>query len=489
MPTQLLLPQNDPDAQERSDDLAEKRSAYAFGYAYNDRIATIIDLPRSEYPDPHYKLQLLKNLAPLLLSLPRVLRQYLRRWSGKPVGGYDDYFFFANSPYPDRRFIDDFQSDREFGLQRVVGMNHVVTRALSAQNPLPPGLPATELEPLFARLDRGLSLGEALAAGRLFLADYQPLQGLADDPGDFNGARQYITAPLALFHLGPEGNLLPVAIRLHQQPGPEAPLFGPHQGEHWQAAKLFVQAADGNYQEMISHATRIHYLAEALVLASRRNLHRRHPLMALLDPHLRYTLKVNSGHLFLANQQGQPGTFGKLFGGSYQMNPHVGQTLWLLVEDRDNAFPQDLRRRGMENPELFYPYRDDGRLIWQALQDFVEEYLGGYYAADRDLEADPELQAWARELGSLDGLRLNGFPTAITSLGQLRDTLTNLLFTITAHHSSIHFAQYQYAGYVPNMPFAAYLPPPTDPDQPLEPNYLLEALPPLSPALFQSFIF
>ena len=195
MPTQLLLPQNDPDAQERSDDLAEKRSAYAFGYAYNDRIATIIDLPRSEYPDPHYKLQLLKNLAPLLLSLPRVLRQYLRRWSGKPVGGYDDYFFFANSPYPDRRFIDDFQSDREFGLQRVVGMNHVVTRALSAQNPLPPGLPATELEPLFARLDRGLSLGEALAAGRLLLADYQPLQGLADDPGDFNGARQYITAP------------------------------------------------------------------------------------------------------------------------------------------------------------------------------------------------------------------------------------------------------------------------------------------------------
>lgn len=489
MSTPLLLPQNDPDRQGRADDLAEMRDTYAYRYAYNDSIATAIEVPRSEYPDLHYKRQLLKNLAPLLLSLPRVLGQTLRSWSGKAVGDHHNYFFFANSPYPDRRFIRDFQSDREFGLQRVVGMNHLMTRALSAEETLPPGLPAAELEPLFTRLKTGQSLAEALAAGRLFLADYHPLQGLADDPGEFDGARQYITAPLALFHLGAEGSLLPVAIRLQQQAAPEAPLFGPHQGEHWQAAKLFMQAADGNYQEMISHATRIHYLAEALALASRRNLHRRHPLMALLDPHLSYTLKVNSGRLSLADKQRQPGTFGKLFGGSCQAMIDLMAESMRSFDFQANAHPVDLRCRGMDNSELFYPYRDDGQLIWKALQDFVEEYLYGYYAADQDLEADPELQAWAGEMGSRDGLRLNGFPTAISSIGQLRDTLTNLLFTLTARHSSIHFAQYQYAGYVPNMPLACYLPPPTDPDRPLEPDYLLKALPPFSPALHQSFIF
>jgi linoleate 9S-lipoxygenase len=52
-----------------------------------------------------------------------------------------------------------------------------------------------------------------------------------------------------------------------------------------------------------------------------------------------------------------------------------------------------------------YPYASDGLAIWDAIEQWVTEYLGIYYPNDGVLQADVELQAWwkeAREVGHAD---------------------------------------------------------------------------------------
>ena len=47
----------------------------------------------------------------------------------------------------------------------------------------------------------------------------------------------------------------------------------------------------------------------------------------------------------------------------------------------DTALPENLVDRGFDGLEMLdeYPYRDDGKLVWQALYDYVTQYLKTYY--------------------------------------------------------------------------------------------------------------
>ena len=65
----------------------------------------------------------------------------------------------------------------------------------------------------------------------------------------------------------------------------------------------------------------------------------------------------------------------------------------------------NLRKRGVDDPQKlpYYPYRDDGRLIWDCLGNYVKDYLAIYYLSDEDVVGDYELQDWAKQLsGDLD---------------------------------------------------------------------------------------
>ncbi|KAH1239031.1 Linoleate 9S-lipoxygenase-4 [Glycine max] len=45
-----------------------------------------------------------------------------------------------------------------------------------------------------------------------------------------------------------------------------------------------------------------------------------------------------------------------------------------------------------------YPYASDGLEIWDAIKSWVEEYVSFYYKSAEELQKDPELQAWWKEL-------------------------------------------------------------------------------------------
>ena len=71
----------------------------------------------------------------------------------------------------------------------------------------------------------------------------------------------------------------------------------------------------------------------------------------------------------------------------------------------DFDFPVRTAKRGLDPVSLpYFPYRDDGQLIWDTLGSYVDDYIALYYKTDKDVTGDYELQNWAKEIASSDGV-------------------------------------------------------------------------------------
>jgi len=148
---------------------------------------------------------------------------------------------------------------------------------------------------------------------------------------------------------------------------------------------------------------------------------------------------------------------------------------WSLA---DAELPAELAARGMDDREALphYPYRDDGLPIWNATERFVRAYLSLYYRAPQDLAQDPELQGWARELTDPKAGAVRGMPARIETLDPLVRALTAVIFTCGPKHSALNFAQWDYMGFIPCMPYASYGPVPLQKGATLE--TVMDFLPP-----------
>ena len=128
-------------------------------------------------------------------------------------------------------------------------------------------------------------------------------------------------------------------------------------------------------------------------------------------------------------------------------------------------FPHATAARGTDDPETLplYPYRDDARLYWEAIREWVGAYLALYYPTNADVQSDPELKAWLAEIGAADGGRVSGFGPgmAAPTVAYLTDAVTMILFTCSVQHAAVNFPQYDIMSYVPAMPLAGYSPAPT----------------------------
>ncbi|NXF59384.1 LX12B protein, partial [Ciccaba nigrolineata] len=92
-------------------------------------------------------------------------------------------------------------------------------------------------------LGGGTHLNKEMEEGRVFLVDYEVLEGIPSDT--IHGRQQHVAAPLCLLHQGADGLLRPIAIQLSQTPGPASPIFLPSDGEwDWLLAKTWVRNAD-----------------------------------------------------------------------------------------------------------------------------------------------------------------------------------------------------------------------------------------------------
>ena len=399
---------------------------------------------------------------------------------------------------------DHFQEDREFAAQRVAGPNPLVIELVRKE--LPANFPVTNEQYRAAIsqhqtvMDEQDTLEQAIQDQRLYLADYNIFDGI--EAGDFPPEyTKYLCAPLALFAVPQAGNcpqsLVPIAIQCHQEPSSENPIFTPtppgtpeEEQWSWLIAKTIVQIADANYHELISHLGRTHLLIEPFIIATARELAPNHPLGILLRPHFQGTLFINNAATVgLINKDG---IVDATFGGT------LDESLRITLEGvrgypfsfNDSMLPKFFEQKGLDDVTKLpdYPYRDDGMLIWNAIHQWVDSYISVYYHNDQDVIQDTELQNWVQSLIANDGGRMTGFGESNSSGGldihsktYLIDAVTLLIFTCSAQHAVVNFAQATYMSYAPNMPFAGYQPAPNLASGATKDDYF-NLLPPLAQA-------
>ena len=88
--------------------------------------------------------------------------------------------------------------------------------------------------------------------GRVYLVDYEIL---VDIPhyGTLNSnlERRYTCPALGLFYVKNSGDIVPIAIQLHQKPSKENPIWTPNDDElEWIYAKMWLRNADAQWHQV-----------------------------------------------------------------------------------------------------------------------------------------------------------------------------------------------------------------------------------------------
>lgn len=120
-------------------------------------------------------------------------------------------------------------------------------------------------------------------------------------------------------------------------------------------------------------------------------------------------------------------------------------------------------------------------MIYDAIRTFMTSFVGSYYASDSDVQADAELQTWAKEANG--PAKAHDFPTAISTRETIIDILTHVAHLgSTAHHSVNTNELLSVSSTLPFHPPALYSPVPNtkggDPD-------VVSFLPPFSQVITQ----
>uniref|UniRef100_A0A3P9IYX3 Lipoxygenase domain-containing protein n=1 Tax=Oryzias latipes TaxID=8090 RepID=A0A3P9IYX3_ORYLA len=351
-----------------------------------------------------------------------------------------------------------WREDAFFGYQFLNGVNPMMIRrckTLPSKFPVPSNM-------IFGK--SWLTLRTEMKKGNIYLSDYNILDGV--ETNTINGRKQFLAAPLVLFHKNEYNEMMPIAIQLKQKPGKDNPIFFPTDSEYdWLLAKTYVKSADFNLHELNYHLLRTHLLAEVFAVSLQRNLPRVHPVFKLLIRHTRYTLQIN----FLARNL---------------LISKIGiltlvSILTLLEKSvysmtyRSLCIPDDIADRGLEDVPNFY-YRDDGLKLWNIMHRFVHDILSFYYKYDWMVQNDAELQNWIQEIFENGFLRRReaGIPQKFTTVAELVKFVTMVMFTCSAQHAAVNNGQYDFYGWMPNGPSTMQEPPPTQKGKADEASFL-----------------
>jgi arachidonate 15-lipoxygenase len=469
------LPADDPNREARDRALAEARSRYRYDRSYQDVVLSESVAPGEGF-DPGYiamaaglEARFLANRTALGFSLPNdedgdgrtdlgerlrlVGAAARRKLPAHRVGGVAEF----EALYPKLGLPDSarhWRKDWYFAWQRLAGGYPVALERMGERRD---SLPLTDEVLRRATFD-GDSVDRAIEEGRLYLCDYRDCDGLPC--GVTEGYQKYLWAPLAVFAVkpgarGPRDGFVPVAIQCDQRPGPDNPLWTPQHGTAWEMAKCVVQTADAHYREIGAHTGLCHLVMEAVLLATHRELAPNHPIMVLLAPHFDQTQATND--VMRKSFIGPDGIMER------SQSPTL-EGAFTLIERRmstfalsESALEADLAARGVGDAASlpWYPYRDDARLVVAATRRWVEGYLSVYYPTDEHVRRDTELADWLRALGAADAAGLRGVP-AVGDRATLCELVTLLVWQATAYHSVINYTGWEFLGWHPNQPTAAY---------------------------------
>lgn len=411
-----------------------------------------------------------------------------------------------------------------FGYLQIAGFNTTNLRGVRIESPagteivalnkLLQKMPVTDQMLQLETGNSSLTLQQAAEENRLYVVDYAVLQGARTTP--VHGEERYLAAPIALFYLNPEspegyppagnsGVMQPIAIQLEQQHDPiTAPIFTPTDAADagdanhlkWRIAKYFVNVACAIQHESIAHLGDCHLTLDPMVVATNRKLSENHPIMILLKPHFRFTININNSALHsLIIPGGVVAT---------NVGPKIEDT-WELVRQAHLAWQFDDNNpdtvfdiRGVADIPDF-PFRDDTQLLWQAVNEWVSDYVNLYYPSKADLLGDYELQAWVNELVSPNYAKVAGMrgltatgdskqPFAIDDKDYLIKIIAQIIYIAGPQHASVNYAQYPLMSYMPSVAGTIYQPAPTRQTEISTEKDCLAWYPPLDVSMY-TFLF
>ncbi|KAM2719423.1 hypothetical protein EV2_040722 [Malus domestica] len=323
-----------------------------------------------------------------------------------------------------------------------------------------------------------MTVNEALERNKMFILDYHDLlMPYVNKVREIEGTTLY--GSRTLFFLTEDGTLRPIAIELTRPPVGDKPKWKQVFTPTWDAtghwlwilAKVHVLAHDSAYHQLVVHWLRTHCCTEPYIIAANRQLSAMHPIYRLLHPHFRYTMAINAlARETLINAGGIIESSFSLGKYSTEFSSVAYDQLWRFDME---ALPADLIRRGMavEDPTAEhglkltiedYPFANDGLILWDAIKEWVSDYVNHYYPDPNLIESDTELQGWWTEVrtkGHAD--KKDGWPALKTS-ENLIHILTTIIWVTAGHHAAVNFGQYMYGGYFPNRPTIARTNMPTE---------------------------
>jgi arachidonate 15-lipoxygenase len=332
--------------------------------------------------------------------------------------------------------------DAEFAFARFAGTNPMVIERARSWEAIPPKLRLDAT--LMAQLtDGGPSLQERVANGNVFVLSYDVLK--VSNAADLQNGK-FVAPANALFCFAPEMQMpfavIPLAIECPSgRPDGETEVFTPLDGAQWKAAKRVVGVADVNHAELCLHLARAHFMTVPFAIALRRTLPREHALHQFLIPHLRFNLFVDR----MAWLQGVRETAGVLvrsLGGTALWSQDVAKSVYYGYSFREQHFERDLEARGLADHPVEFPYRDDGRLLWSALRNFVSAYVSLSYANDGSVADDAALQAFVADATDPNGGNVRGLLAGdrLDTRAELVEILTQILFVAGPLHALAHYS-------------------------------------------------
>ncbi|XP_022153751.1 linoleate 13S-lipoxygenase 2-1, chloroplastic-like [Momordica charantia] len=406
----------------------------------------------------------LNDLVPLLIEFLHENQEYLLHFQIPEPMKRDKFFWLR---------------DKEFARQTLAGSNPSVIQLVkewpirSQLDPEIYGCPesAFNTHMINQQIGGSITVGEAIQKKKLFVLDYHDLLlPYVQKVRALKGATLY--GSRTLFFLNEDETLRPLAIELTRPPMDEKSsqwkrVYGPSENATslwlWRFAKAHVLAHDAGYHQLVSHWLKTHCAVEPYAIATNRQLSAMHPIYRLLHPHFRYTLEINAeGRQLIANAGGIIETTFSPLKYSMELSSAAYDLQWQFDLQ---ALPADLIHRGLaeEDPTARhglklhikdYPYANDGLILWDALKQWVTEYVNHYYPDQYRVISDKELQAWwseIRNVGHGDKQEEPWWPLLNTPQ-DLIDIVTNMAWVASAYHAAVNFGQYAYAGYFPNKP-------------------------------------
>jgi arachidonate 15-lipoxygenase len=369
---------------------------------------------------------------------------------------------------------DHAADDKEHARQLLAGVNpHVISRVTKIDM-----VP----EDMRSVAYGSLSVGQLIEQNRLFVCDYADLAPLT------RYRDMFFYAPTMLVVKDERGELDILAIRLTRESSGNRIMSRDNTPPNlWRLAKMHVACADNQHHQWLEHLGYAHLAMEPFAVAVHNAFAGDHVLGQLLRPHFRDTIGIN----FLARQtlvsDVTPFTDRTFSTGTAQaLEMFLGA--WKRFDFQAFSLPDRLASRGFTVPSedglSNYHFRDDALRIWGSIDRYVSEVVDASYSSDAAVVADASVQRFASECSAPDRGAVPGFAPAFETRDALRKALATMIYQVSAGHSAVNYAQYDYLGYVPNRPDSMFKAFPEDGKE-VDAAYLHAALPNSTVAHFQ----